>query len=112
MATKRYPPQPSARPPTRIIRPTTVFDPIDPPRKNHTIHSAVAPKGFPYDDGYAGRYAEADTHKALEELRMGGVACLRLSIGATASTDALERVFGSAGSASAATLADLRPLGG
>ena len=69
----------------------------------------VLSDGFPYDDGYEGRYAEADAHKALEELRTDGVACLCLSIGAATATDALERVFGSASYASAATLAELSP---
>lgn len=69
----------------------------------------VLSDGFPYDVGYEGRYAEADCYKALEELRMEGVACLCLSIGASTHTDALERVFGSAGYASAATLAELSP---
>jgi nitric oxide reductase NorD protein len=69
----------------------------------------VLSDGFPYDDGYEGRYAEADTHKALEELRMDGVACLCLAIGATPANGALERVFGSASYASAATLAELSP---
>jgi nitric oxide reductase NorD protein len=69
----------------------------------------VLSDGFPYDDGYEGRYAEADASKALEELRTDGVACLCLSIGASADTNALERVFGSASYASAATLADLSP---
>jgi nitric oxide reductase activation protein len=69
----------------------------------------VLSDGFPYDDGYEGRYAEADVAKALEELRTDGVACLCLSIGAAADTDALERVFGSASYASAATLAELSP---
>ncbi len=68
----------------------------------------VLSDGFPYDDGYEGRYAEADAAKALEELRMEGVACLCLSIGAAA-TDTLERVFGAASYASAPTLADLSP---
>jgi nitric oxide reductase NorD protein len=68
----------------------------------------VLSDGFPYDDGYEGRYAEADAAKALEELRMEGVACLCLSVGAAA-TDTLERVFGSASYASAPTLADLSP---
>ena len=68
----------------------------------------VLSDGFPYDDGYEGRYAEADAAKALEELRMEGVACLCLSVGA-AVTDTLERVFGSASYASAATLAELSP---
>ena len=65
--------------------------------------------GCPYDDGYEGRYAEADAAKALEELRADGVACLCLSIGAGTSTDALDRVFGSASRASAPTLTDLSP---
>jgi nitric oxide reductase NorD protein len=69
----------------------------------------VLSDGFPYDDGYEGRYAEADAAKALEELRTDGVACLCLSIGAASDTGALERVFGSASHASAATLADLSP---
>ncbi|MGI8336277.1 nitric oxide reductase activation protein NorD [Actinomadura scrupuli] len=69
----------------------------------------VLSDGFPYDDGYEGRYAEADVGKALDELRIDGLACLCLSIGPTTSTDVLERVFGSAGHASAATLADLSP---
>jgi nitric oxide reductase NorD protein len=69
----------------------------------------VLSDGFPYDDGYEGRYAEADAAKALEELRTDGVACLCLSIGAHADTDALQRVFSTASHASAATLADLSP---
>jgi Mg-chelatase subunit ChlD len=69
----------------------------------------VLSDGYPYDEGYEGRYAEADARKALEELRMDGVACLCLSIGAGTTTDVLERVFGSASHASAATLADLSP---
>ncbi|MET7773516.1 VWA domain-containing protein [Nocardia sp. NPDC005366] len=69
----------------------------------------VLSDGCPYDDGYEGRYAEADTHKALEELRGDGVACLCLSIGATTTTDALDGVFGSASHASASTLSELSP---
>jgi hypothetical protein len=69
----------------------------------------VLSDGFPYDDGYEGRYAEADAHKALEELRADGVACLCLSIGASTENDVLERVFGSASFASAPTLSDLSP---
>jgi nitric oxide reductase NorD protein len=69
----------------------------------------VLSDGFPYDDGYESRYAEADAHKALEELRCGGIACLCLSIGASTPTDALNRVFGSASHASAPTLTDLSP---
>jgi Mg-chelatase subunit ChlD len=69
----------------------------------------VLSDGFPYDDGYEGRYAESDASKALEELRADGVACLCLSIGASTGTDVLVRVFGSASFASAPTLADLSP---
>jgi nitric oxide reductase activation protein len=69
----------------------------------------VLSDGFPYDEGYEGRYAEADSRKALEELREDGVGCLCLSIGAATEADTLERVFGSASHASAATLAELSP---
>ena len=69
----------------------------------------VLSDGFPYDDGYEARYAEADARKALEELRADGVACLCLSIGSATPPDALRRVFGSANHASAPTLAGLSP---
>ncbi|TDD86018.1 VWA domain-containing protein [Actinomadura darangshiensis] len=69
----------------------------------------VLSDGFPYDNGYEGRYAEADVRKALEELHADGTACLCLSIGTTATADALDRVFGPASHARAATLADLSP---
>lgn len=69
----------------------------------------VLSDGHPYDDGYEGRYAEADAHRALDELRMDGVACLCLSLGTASDTEALERVFGAASHASAATLAELSP---
>ncbi|MCG8317002.1 MAG: VWA domain-containing protein [Pseudomonadales bacterium] len=69
----------------------------------------VLSDGVPYDHGYEGRYAEADAHKALEELRSDGVACLCLSVGASTASDALERVFGSACQANAPVLSDLSP---
>lgn len=69
----------------------------------------VLSDGFPYDDGYEGRYAEADAHRALEELRADGMACLCLSIGAGIEDAAIARVFGSACHASAASLAELSP---
>jgi nitric oxide reductase activation protein len=69
----------------------------------------VLSDGFPYDEGYEARYAEADAHKALEELRSEGIACLCLSIGASTPTDSLHRVFGSASHANAPTLAELSP---
>ena len=70
----------------------------------------VLSDGFPYDEGYEGRYAEADVSRSLEELRADGVGCLCLSIGAAPDNGALERVFGTAGYASAPTLGDLSPL--
>ncbi|MCX5044723.1 VWA domain-containing protein [Aldersonia sp. NBC_00410] len=69
----------------------------------------VLSDGYPYDQDYEGRYAEADTHKAFEEVRADGIACLCLSIGATADSDALARVFGSASHASAEKLSELSP---
>jgi nitric oxide reductase NorD protein len=69
----------------------------------------VLSDGFPYDDGYESRYAEADAHKALEEVRADGVACLCLSIGASTPPDALHRVFGSASHAHATRLTELSP---
>jgi Mg-chelatase subunit ChlD len=69
----------------------------------------VLSDGFPYDHGYESRYAEADAHKALEELRADGVACLCLSIGASTPSEVLHRVFGSASHANAPTLAHLSP---
>ncbi|RAV07088.1 VWA domain-containing protein [Mycolicibacterium sp. GF69] len=69
----------------------------------------VLSDGHPYDEGYEGRYAEADAHRALEELRIDGVACLCLSLGTTTGTEALARVFGSASHASAAVLSELSP---
>lgn len=69
----------------------------------------VISDGFPYDDGYESRYAEADTAKALEEVRGSGIGCLCLSIGASTPDDTLNRVFGSASHANASTLAELSP---
>jgi Mg-chelatase subunit ChlD len=67
----------------------------------------VVSDGFPYDDGYESRYAEADTAQALHELRADRVACLCLSIGTSTPADALGRAFGSAGHAAATKLTDL-----
>lgn len=69
----------------------------------------VLSDGCPYDDGYDGRYAEADANKALEELRCDGIACLCLSLGSTTAAESLGRVFGSASYVSAATLAEVSP---
>lgn len=67
----------------------------------------VLSDGYPYDSGYEGRYAEADAHAALGELRSAGVACLCLSIGAGTTGEEFQRVFGSACKAAGASLAEL-----
>ncbi|MFI5717536.1 nitric oxide reductase activation protein NorD [Nocardia sp. NPDC051750] len=67
----------------------------------------VLSDALPYDHGYESRYAEADTRKAVDELRADGIACLCLSIGASTTTDTLGRVFGPAGYANATTLSGL-----
>jgi nitric oxide reductase NorD protein len=56
----------------------------------------VISDGVPYDDDYEGRYASADTKRALAEARQAGIGCLCLSLGGTASADSLEAVFGAA----------------
>lgn len=67
----------------------------------------VLSDGIPYDTGYEHDYAEADARRALAELRADGAACLCLSIGASTSTEALERVFGTAAHARAGRLGQL-----
>jgi Mg-chelatase subunit ChlD len=69
----------------------------------------VLSDGYPYDNGYEGRYAEADAHAALGELRAAGVACLCLSIGAGIGGEEFQRVFGSACNAAGASLSELSP---
>lgn len=69
----------------------------------------VLSDAIPYDHGYEGRYAEADTCKALEELRSDGVACLCLSLGSGSDPEARQRVFGSANHVGAETLGELSP---
>ena len=69
----------------------------------------VLSDGFPYDDGYEGRYAEADAGKGPRRAPHGR-RCLPVPFDRRRpATDALERVFGSASYASAATLAELSP---
>lgn len=69
----------------------------------------VLSDALPYDHGYEGRYAEADTRKAVDELRADGIAVLCLSLGAATTADTLGRIFGPAGYANAAELSDLSP---
>lgn len=65
--------------------------------------------GAPYDQGYEGRYAEADTCKALEEVRSDGMAVLCLAVGSPTAPHEQDSVYGSATHVSAATLAELSP---
>lgn len=69
----------------------------------------VLSDGFPYDDGYESRHAEADCRRALEEVRADGIACLCLSISSSTPPDSLGKVFNSASHAHATTLAELSP---
>ena len=69
----------------------------------------VLSDGFPYDDGYEGRYGEEDARQALTEARRRGVGCLCLSLGATNEPEALRRVFGTAAHAHAKEFDDLIP---
>ncbi len=67
----------------------------------------VLSDGVPYDHGYEGHYAEADTRKALEEVRSDGIACLCLAFGDQTSPHGHNRAYGSATHVSAATLGEL-----
>jgi len=69
----------------------------------------VLSDGFPYDDGYEGRYAEADARRSLAEARRNAVGCLCLSLGATNDPETLQRVFGTAAHAGAAQFDHLTP---
>jgi len=55
----------------------------------------VVSDGFAYDDGYQGRYAEADTRHALDEAVAAGVGCLCISICSDTRQDVLDRLWGS-----------------
>lgn len=63
----------------------------------------VLSDGFAYDQGYEGRYGEADARRALTEARRRGVGCVCLSVGADTGPEALRRVFGSAAHATVPT---------
>ena len=67
----------------------------------------VISDGVPYDDDYEGRYASADTKRALAEARQAGIGCLCLSLGGTTSANSLEAVFGAAAYGSAPNLSGL-----
>jgi nitric oxide reductase NorD protein len=56
----------------------------------------VLSDGFPFDDGYEGKYAIGDTRRALTDARTSGIGCLCLSLGAQSRGAELESVFGSA----------------
>ena len=56
----------------------------------------VITDGFSYDQDYEGKYGEADTRKALEEIRTGGTGCLCLTIGSSQEETKLAAIYGPA----------------
>ncbi|MBA2279957.1 MAG: hypothetical protein H0W25_01800 [Acidimicrobiia bacterium] len=73
----------------------------------------VLSDGFPFDLGYEGRHAAADSHRALAEARRAGVGALCLSLGAATPDEDLRAVFGATTFASAQSIAELETdLGG
>jgi nitric oxide reductase NorD protein len=52
--------------------------------------------GIAYDQDYEAAYAEGDAHKALEEARASGTACVCLCIGGSQEAEKLRAVFGTA----------------
>ncbi len=67
----------------------------------------VLSDGFAYDDGYEGRYAEADARRSLEEARTAGIGCVALNIGGGADDRSLRRVFSASAHARAHRFDDL-----
>jgi len=51
--------------------------------------------GLPYEDGYEHRYAQEDSHHALEEAVAQGVACACISVRSSTEEEVLQRVWGS-----------------
>lgn len=73
----------------------------------------VLSDGFPFDLGYEGRHAAADSHHALAEARRTGVGALCLSIGADTPDHDLRAVFGATTFAAAPSISELEAdLGG
>jgi nitric oxide reductase activation protein len=70
----------------------------------------VISDGIAYDHGYEAQYARADTQRALAELRSSGLACVCLSVGASADREAQAELFGGAQFLSAPTLAGQEPV--
>jgi nitric oxide reductase activation protein len=66
--------------------------------------------GFPYDEEYEGRYAQADVRHALNEARGAGVGCVCLSVGATADSADLARTYGQNAYAVGDDIDDLAPV--
>jgi nitric oxide reductase NorD protein len=50
--------------------------------------------GFPFDDDYEGRYAEADVRHALDEAHVGGVGCVCICVGGVTPPAQLVRTYG------------------
>jgi nitric oxide reductase NorD protein len=69
----------------------------------------VLSDGFAYDVGYEGRYAAADSRRALEEVRDCGIGAICLTLGSDTAETLLDDVFGSAVRATGDSLEALAP---
>lgn len=69
----------------------------------------VLSDGLPYDTDYQDGHAEADSRRALAEVRGEHIGCLCISIGSRSCTT-LEKVFGTAAHANVANLRSLRTV--
>lgn len=68
----------------------------------------VISDGFTHDQGYEGGYGEADSVRALDEVRAAGMGCLCLALGGSDDPARLESVFGATAFTAAVDLADIR----
>lgn len=70
---------------------------------------AVLSDGFAYDAGYEGRYAAADSRRALEEARDDGIGAICVTLGSDTSEMTLDSVFGSTVHATGDSIEALAP---
>lgn len=74
------------------IRHAAVQDRFDDGRTRRLL--IVLTDGLPFDQGYELAHAAADSRRAVEEARAGGIACLGLSLGGDAACARLHDIFG------------------
>ncbi|MBA3743277.1 VWA domain-containing protein [Sporichthya sp.] len=70
----------------------------------------VVSDGFPYDTGYEGEYAAADSRRALAEARHQSIGCVCIALASPAPDSSLVNVFGSAAYARVPDLSTLRAV--